>query len=521
MSRFLLVSLNLHAILKETTIHLRREKLQVMTDGLGLEDAYGWTLDRIEEQGSYKSRLGMRALMWICHSKRPLGPEELCQALVVEIGSIDSNDNSAPSIMTVLNCCQGFVVVDEDGSTLRLIHYTLHEYLSSHRNLFENPHSTIAETCLTYLNSQQVMALSDPRVQSTQHSPFLKYSSLYWGAHMKEESTDRGKTLALKLFSQYQCHISTRLLLEHTLGQYSTHSIADPYKFTGLHHASMLGLVEVARALIMMDGIDINSTDETGATPLLWAARGGHKEVVKLLLGLEDINPDSPDCNLRTSLSCAAENGHHAVVKLLLGRKDVNPDRRDGLGRTPVSWAARNGHTLVVWLLLKRVDVNPDKPDHGGRVPISWATGSGHEAVVKLLLGRQDVTHDRSDEWGRTPTSWAARNGHAVIVKLLLELEDVNPDRPDRGGRAPISWAAGNGHVDVVKVLLGRTSVNSNRPDLAGRTPVMYAARNGHDAVVKLLRGRQGVNSDRPDRTAQRYSRRLPGRARARRQRNY
>ena len=35
-SRFLLVSLNIDAVLQETTIHRRRQKLSAMTDGLGL-----------------------------------------------------------------------------------------------------------------------------------------------------------------------------------------------------------------------------------------------------------------------------------------------------------------------------------------------------------------------------------------------------------------------------------------------------------------------------------------------------
>ena len=241
-----------------------------MTAGLGLGDAYGATLDRIKAQDSYKSRLGTTALMWICHSERELGAQELCQALAVDIGSTDYNADDAPSIQTVLSCCQGFVVVDNEGSAVRLIHYTLREYLVS---FFQSPHSTIAETCLTYLNSEQVMALSDSRVQSIQPSPFLEYSSLLWGTHMKKEPSDRGKTLALKLFSHYECHISIRLLLEYTLGQYRLRSIVNFYKFTGLHYASIFGLVEVARALTMMDGVDINGMDETGATPLLWAVR--------------------------------------------------------------------------------------------------------------------------------------------------------------------------------------------------------------------------------------------------------
>jgi len=85
-----------------------------MTDGLGLEDAYGATLERIKAQGDQKCRLGMTALMWICHSERPMGAEELCQTLAMEIGSADCTDDNIPSMRTVLSCCQRLVVVDKE-----------------------------------------------------------------------------------------------------------------------------------------------------------------------------------------------------------------------------------------------------------------------------------------------------------------------------------------------------------------------------------------------------------------------
>ena len=50
-SRFLLVSLNVDAILRETTISRRRQKLNAMADGLGLGGVYGDTLSRITGQG--------------------------------------------------------------------------------------------------------------------------------------------------------------------------------------------------------------------------------------------------------------------------------------------------------------------------------------------------------------------------------------------------------------------------------------------------------------------------------------
>ena len=489
--------------MQETTIHQRRERLRVIIDGFCLGDAYRTTLDRVKAQGGQRSKLGMTALVWICHSERPLGAEELCQALAVEIGSTDYNTHNSPSIQTVLSCCQGLVVVDKERSIVRLVHYTLQDYLINHRTFFQNPHATIAETCLTYLNLPQVMALSGSRAWSTPHSPFLEYSSLYWGVHMKKEFTKRGKALVLKLFNRYGCHISIRLLLEHTLGRYSLRSVAGFNKFSGIHCASIFGLVEVARALTLMDSVDINGVDETGATPLLWAAKSGNSAMVQFLLGQEGLDPDMPDSNDQAPISCAAENGHDAVVKLLLGRQDVNPNRQDRWERTPISWAAENGHAAVVELLLGQGDVKPDRLDYNCQTPLSCAAENGHEAVVKLLLGRGDVNADTPDEHDRTPISWAAEKGREGVVKLLLGREDVNPDRPDNWDQTPILWAAKNGHVAVVKLLLDRKDVNPDRPDNSGRTPISWAAGNGREAVVELLAWRKDVNLFRPDHSGQ------------------
>ena len=147
--------MNIDVILQETTIHRRRQKLSRIIDGLGLEGAYGETLGRIKRQGGGRARLGMAALMWVSHSERPLKVDALCHALGVEIGSPDLDDDNVPSIETLLSCCQGLVAVDKEASTIRLIHFTLQEYLQAHPELFGAAHSEMAETCLNYLNSHQ------------------------------------------------------------------------------------------------------------------------------------------------------------------------------------------------------------------------------------------------------------------------------------------------------------------------------------------------------------------------------
>ena len=143
--RFLLVRLNTEAILQGPTISRRRKILGKIRGGLGLRDAYSATIERIKAQGVDKSKLGMEALMWISHAERPLMAGELCHALAVELRSTDFDEDNVPSVSTLVSCCQGLVTVDKEASTVRLIHFTLHEYLCTSSDIFSRPHSKMTE----------------------------------------------------------------------------------------------------------------------------------------------------------------------------------------------------------------------------------------------------------------------------------------------------------------------------------------------------------------------------------------
>ena len=484
----------------ETTIHRRRNKLNAIGDGLGLGDAYETTLERIKAQEGEKAKLAMTALMWICHSERLLQVDELCHALAVEIGSTHFNNDNVPGAETVLVCCQGLVTVDKEASTARLAHHTLREYLSTYRDLFPRAHSEMAETCLTYLNSDQAKAFPAKPQPDLSSMPFLKYCSRYWGIHAKRELSDRAVLLAMKLLDQYENHVAANSLFEQMLDpDEDPPEVNAPSLFGGLHCASFFGIVEVMTRLLGISGCDANQGDSAGITPLAWAAWGGQREAVELLLRQGAVSPDKPDNEGRTPLLLAAIGGHELVVKQLLDREDVNPDRPDNEGGTPLSWAASEGHGLVVKQLLGQEDVNPDKPDNGGRTSLSWAAGEGHELVVRQLLDREDVNPDKPDSEGRTPLSLAAIEGHELVVKQLLDRWDVNPDKPDDKGNTPLSWAAMRGHESVVKQLLSREDVNPDKPASEGRTPLLLAAIGGHESVVKQLLDRRDINPDKPD----------------------
>ena len=512
MGRFLLISLNVDAILEGITIAERRKKLEGMRRGNGLSDAYTATLTRLRAQAETKSALGLKVIMWVLNSQRPLGVEELCHALGVEIGSVDFDPKNVPASRTLLSCCLGLVTVEASSRTFRLVHFTLQEHLASDPTIFNNlhnPHSIIAEICLTFLNSEYIRDIS-PEIHHTPPTiPFLDYASCFWGEHARREMTENVKVLALRLLDRFYEHISaSQLLFRYSKSankRWTVDEMEGKTKFTGLHGAAFLGVIEIFAAVLKMKEWDINTEDWFGNTALSWAAARGHEAVVKMLLERKDVNPDQADTKYgKTPLSWAAQNGHGEVVKMFLERKDVNPDRTDSEdGSTPLLLAAENGHALVAQMSLQREDINPDHVDsEGGWTPLSCAAQNGHEGVVKILLERKEVNPDQPDtKYGKTPLSWGAKNGHEGVVKILLEREDVNPDHADAaGGWTPLSYAAVNGHEGVVTILLERKEVNPDQPDTKyGKTPLSWAAQHGHEGVVKILLERKDVSPNHAD----------------------
>ena len=493
---FLLVSLNIDAILAEVTLYQRKKKLDEMTKGKGLGDAYAATISRMKAQQRSRAKLGIEVLMWISHSERPLHVGELCHALGVEEGSIDLNTQNTPAVETLLTCTLGLVMVEKSSSTFRLIHYTLQEYLSHNPNLFIKPHSIIAEVCLTYLNFRQVRAISPTLRSAPPTIPFVEYASCHWGTHAKREMTEGVKVLALKLLDGYDKHISSKMLL---LSEFRVPDWEKPFDredrptgFTGLHGAAYLGCVEITVALLEMNAWDVEETDLNGNTPLAWAARRGQEGVVRILLEWNGANPNAPNKYGLTPLLRAAGNGHEGVVRILLERNDVNPNTADVYRRTPLTRAVEDGHEGVVKILLGRNDVNPNTLDNYGRTPLSWAAGNGHGWAARMLLERGGVNPNTSDNYSRTPLSLAAGNGYEGVMRILLRRNNINPNTAsDSFSHTPLSFPTGNGNQGVVEL----SGANPSAPDVYGQIPFSRAVRNS-DELYSCRRASRISSSD-------------------------
>ena len=423
-TRFLLVSLGMDAILAGATIHQRRKALHRVANGLGFQDAYSTTLDRIRQQDGSKSKLGMDALMWLSCCERPLRLEELRHALGVELGAEDFSINNVPSVRTILGCTLGLVTIDKSTSTVHLLHLTLHEYLRQHPTPFLTAHSMMAEICLTYLNYRSLRGLRADLGKVLVTSPFLEYATCFWGAHVGRVVTEPVKSLALRLLRGYENDASAAILWRKKIRKWR--SEGDVQGISGLHCIAFWGIAEIAISVLDMKKWDVNGRDSRGDTPLMWAVRYGNYRVVELLLKQGDIRPDLVIRDSRTVFSFAAESGSEPAVKLLLECGIVNPDSSSSDGRTPLSFAASGGHEGVVKLLLERGDVNPNSSDSNDQTPLSYATSMGREGVVKLLSEPRISncesleTPDRMPASAPTPVTAASSPFSLFFLTLIL-----------------------------------------------------------------------------------------------------
>lgn len=167
--------------------------------------------------------------------------------------------------------------------------------------------------------------------------------------------------------------------------------------------------------LFLESGVDINTRDEHGWTPLMISTFNGREEVALLLIR------SGADVNARDSagygpLHWAAFNGYSEVVKLLLEKRaHVNAVSKHGL--TPLLQAATRGHLVTVGQLIAG-GANVNQASNDGWTPLHKAAANGHSEVVKLLLAKGA---DRDSEYqdGTTALSIATKNKHADIVAML------------------------------------------------------------------------------------------------------
>ena len=229
----------------------------------------------------------------------------------------------------------------------------------------------------------------------------------------------------------------------------------------------------------------VNTPDNHGTTPLMYAAAAGSTEAMKLLLD-RGANPNAKNAFGATALMWAS--GDIDKVRLLLS-KGANVNARSDFGRTPLMLAALHDGSFEIAKLLIDKGADVSACDKTKFCVLEAAAQGNDTSTVRLILARGGDVKAKSET---TRTDNPAAFGSHTIPKM------AKAQRGDTGVTA-LMIAASNGNVETTKLLLAKGSdVNAvtvesfqtvkNGPIALGRfTPLLSALPYGPPELVKVL----------------------------------
>ena len=455
-NRFLIAFLYVLVVEECDTIKSIKESINTLpTDLKGLfEDA----VHRIERLKPERRGIGLKALLWATHAKRPMQTRELQEAVgtLYTVGSLELgryNPDAVPDKRVILASTCGILTID-DLDTFRLVR----EYIlfcgiaplssliadETARDVFSQMQTEILKSAAEITTMVTVAHCLNPPAPPKPPRHYLhsivNYASKNWILHLQDwcriyKPEHLADTLSERCTKWGLDHSFTAPLVAGNQGSTSTpcpvvgyltgsavllpllwylHRPSATHSGAALHLATQKGNAKLVEQILRSSEIPASTT---GATE---KDSSGHPPGPVY-------NPNAYDAEGRTALAVAASKGSLEVVQVLLADPRVDANARDQNQWVPLTFAASGGHLGVVQTLLAdpRVDVNSRSKEGG--TPLVHASFNGHLEVVQALLADPRVQAESQNADGETALSVAKANNHNAIVEALLASRNLSP----------------------------------------------------------------------------------------------
>ena len=211
------------------------------------------------------------------------------------------------------------------------------------------------------------------------------------------------------------------------------------------------GDVEEVEVLLLAKGIDVNSTDDDGRSPLHKACDKGLKDICAILCNNKAMVNARERWDGNTPLHFAAMNGWADIVKMLIDHHKADIDAVNDSGWNALHFASENGHCEIIVVLIQR-KANVRMVNDNGYTPLHKAAQFGHADIVKVLCEKSpEITDVKLKDEG-TAMHLAAKKGYGRVVKVLL---DNKADRSIMNfmRQTPLDLASRYEHTRCVYVL--------------------------------------------------------------------
>ena len=491
------------------TVKAIKVALQELPKGSkALDLAYKEALQRIESQKSGCQQLAKSIMSWIVCAQKQLTNPELRYALAIEDESSELDEDNLPDVSEVIAVCAGLVIIDEKSDVVRLVHYTAQEFFERTTSVWAPfVEEVIARSCLTYLSFDSVVESCSnfiARKGSTgaydtlcRDNVLVRYATHYWGYHAEKCRTD---TVERRVLSFLEDKKRVTTYFEVTFDPRGP-AFGRRREVTAVHLLAYLGL-PTAMSKLLCEGYVPDPKATNGKTPLFYACckgvgpiEGGQEAVVKLLLSQNGIDVNSVDESGSTPLSMAAWYDREAIAASLLDYQGIRINGRNNLGQTPLMVALETGNIRTAQIIIERYDIERlDVTAGEGADLLDLAITKGDKSIARLLLqnhniqvkNRADLHFGHTDHHGQTLLAKAVEAGNHEIVNLLLHQAGVRLSHHD--------LTRNDTRIKAVQALLGGIantmfevkSISLYVEDNCGRKALMLSAKIELGVVLNL-----------------------------------
>lgn len=455
---------------------------------------------------------------WITSAQRPLTVPELQEAVAFDTSDKAWDEDKIPHEDLMMEACRGLVVRDDTDNTVRLAHYTVHQYLYSdeivqdHSFLLNNEKDYLGQMCITYLcfSDFETQIVPQPPIQALNDHGILRsggpawipsvlgvkvymFNSVYkllrgnpalptptvdWIRHLNPSAIERRKIPADYVDNYALLQYVVDYWMYHTKGfedlhgerkavQHLAYNSNLPFEFrawgANRHHGPY-------GCTVCPTGTDEEDSDLRYMSLYHYAAEIGH-----WLLMEPFVEKMTAHENIETLL-IACRKGQTGIASRLMSGQI----RFRGSPKPAIITAAQFGHTGVLQCLLnahsgsrfrsRTSDTAPDN-DEAWLVEALWiAATKGHKEVVDYLLHFQVPINHKDAKSKRTAISSAAVMGHQEVVKTLLR-HGASIEDPQSVEDSALYLAAQGGHCSIVQILIENVQLAITRAVNQGTQP--------------------------------------------------
>lgn len=456
----------------------------------------------------------LKTLKLILRAKRPLSPEEILEATALEPEDTTfQSGRIVSSLDYLIQACGNFVALDLKTSRVRLVHYSVQEFLGS-KDEFQTSEEMVTKAVFITLGQEY-------RGSGDSGGQFYTYATRYWEEHSRGLKTvDNELGVLIQRFllnrTRFEEWRNKRQGLLHypetpyqALAYFNLPVILQYLQQLGSHQDDVFAL-EQSKSLVLSAswgytplvtlflsaGADVNFRNAKGVSSLHAAVTRGSETIVKLLLAA-GADPKSLDPKGESCLHGAVVRCFEEIVKFLLAA-GADGNCRNSEGISTLQLAVKRGSIRIVELLLA-ANVDTNSRDKNGRSSLDYAVVRDSRTIVQLLLNAHadvDLPDGRSVPAGyRSPLQQAVRNGSEKIVQLLLAAgANANVEDPTYG--SPLRDAVSYGSERIVELLL-TAGANVNTPDQTYGSVLEEAISCGSkDIVQQLIAAGAKVNTE-------------------------